>query len=167
MNATKLNEKELSKYFFDEERFSQLGLKLLDKEVKIGAFKLDGVAIDISTKELVVIELKVNASKNTLAQLLIYPHVLHKALCKLKFEPPQIRSLLVTTHVDLNVVELAQNLANERIIEILIFTGSDKEMFSLISPNNAPDNQAWDQSDEGSTRLQLICKELNAMISNG
>jgi hypothetical protein len=45
MDAKKLNEKELSKYFFDEERFSQLGLKLLDKEVKIGAFKLDGVNV--------------------------------------------------------------------------------------------------------------------------
>jgi RecB family endonuclease NucS len=166
MNAKKLNEKELSKYFFDEERFSQLGLKLLDKEVKIGAFKLDGVAIDTSTKELVVIELKVNASKNTLAQLLIYPYVLHKALCKLKFEPPPIRSLLVTTHVDLNVVELAQNLANQRIIKILVCTDSGEGMFSLVSPDKAPKNQAWDQSEEGSSRLKLICDELTSISSH-
>ena len=159
MDVKQINEKELSDHleFFSRDR----ELRLLAREVKIGAYKLDAVAADPSGA-LVVVELKVNASIATLGQLLLYPHVLRKAICRCGVRPPRVRALLITTFLDSNVKEVVHKLADKVDIEFLVCTGATPDSLRLVDPENAGEEQCWDQSKRGSSKLKPVLAYLSA-----
>jgi hypothetical protein len=152
MNAKTINEAELARHL--PTFLSDLGLSFIDREVKIGAYRLDAIAAD-PNGTLVVVEFKTNASITTLSQLLLYPHALRKALAALGIQPPRIRSLLITTFLDSNVHELSRDLASQSDIEILVCTGTSPDMLTLVAPENA-DGQVWDQIKVGSCKLEPV-----------
>lgn len=131
-----------------------LGLGYIAREVRIGAFRLDAIAAD-PDGGLVVVEFKTNASITTLGQLLLYPHALRKALVELGKRPPRIRSLLITTFLDSNVLELSRELKVHSDIEILVCVGSAPDELSLVTPEQAI-GQVWDQSSAGGRELEAV-----------
>jgi hypothetical protein len=158
MDAKQINEKELSGHL--ESFLRDRELRLLAREVKIGAYRLDAIAANPSGA-LVVVELKVNASTKTLGQLLLYPHALRKAIKDSGFKPPHIRALLITTFLDLNVKEVARDLADQVEIEFLVCTGATPDTIRLVDPENAGE-QCWDQSKRGSSKLDPVLAYLTA-----
>jgi RecB family endonuclease NucS len=152
MDAKKINEKEL--YSHLESFLRDRKLRLLAREVRIGAYRLDAVATDPSGA-LVVIELKVNASTKTLGQLLLYPHALRKAIKDREVQPPHIRALLITTFLDSNVQEVVRELADQVDIEFLVCTSVAPDTLRLVDPENAG-GQFWDQSESGSRKIEPV-----------
>ena len=158
MNVKSLTEAQLVQHLDAFAR--QLGLTVIGTEVKIGAYRLDAVAHDPSGS-LVVIELKANASVTALSQLLLYPHALQKALSKVGVEPPPIRSILITTHLDRCLVEVARDLAASRHIEAWVAISPAPGSIALAAPESAGD-QAWDQSEQGTQCLESVLSFLGA-----
>jgi len=142
----------------------QLGLTVIDTEVKIGAYRLDAVALD-SSGALVVIEFKANASITALSQLLLYPHALAKALRAKAVEPGLIRSVLITTHLDKCLVEVARELSMCRKIETWVAVSSRSDGIELVQ-SEAADDQAWDKSEEGTQRIESVLSFLGSAPNN-
>ena len=162
MDAKAINEAELATHL--PTFLEGLGLRFIAREVKIGAYRLDAVAAD-PNGALVVVEFKTNASITTLSQLLLYPHALRKALTALGAQPPHIRSLLITTFLDLNVLELSRNLAGQADIEIQVCTATAPNGLTLVAPESAG-SQVWDQSTNGSCKLESVLAHLGAGSNN-
>ena len=141
-----MSEGQLTKHI---EKFAHsLNLTLLSEQFRLGAYITDAIARD-ENGSLVVIELKVKATKDTLAQLLLYPHAIRKHLKKNDAVNIKIRSLLISTHVDSNVVELAKRVAGIEEIAIKICVGDETTGLKLVDPDEAGDRQVWDQSTIG------------------
>lgn len=158
MNAKGLSEAELAKHL---DLFGKkLRLRVIDKEVKIGAFRLDAVAYDDYSGHLVVIEFKANASISSLGQLLLYPHAIAKALKDRGIAPPPVRSILITTHLDTCLVEVAKALSSCRQIEAWVCVDSGFGI-ELVKPEEAGE-QAWDQSTRGKRSIDSVLRFLDA-----
>lgn len=168
MHARQLNEKMLAAHL--ETLLDTQSLRLVDREVRIGAYRLDAVAID-QRGHLVVVELKVNASMATLGQLLLYPHALrnqlagtlrtrHESVCGIQLPP--IRSMLITTHLDSNVAALAERRLGDTDISIFVCVGDTENQLMLVAPGEVGENQVWDQSARGATKLDTILGHLGA-----
>ena len=152
MNVGQMKEAHLARHLDIFAR--QLSLRVIATEVQIGAYRLDAVAID-SSGELVVIEFKANAHIATLSQLLLYPHALSKALKAKNVTPPPIRAVLITTHLDTNLVEVVRGLSGCAPIEAWVCVGSVSGELALAAPRDAGE-QAWDQSMRGTHRIDEI-----------
>lgn len=146
MNARELNEKELSPYL--EKLLDQIGLELLEREVHIGKFKLDAVAIDRKSRCIVVVELKVVCTKDALGQLLLYPRAVRQ---KLKDSSKTVRSLLITTHLDQGVVEIVEELQPTHNIQLWVCASGEGQDLRLVKPDHldVKNKQVWDQSQLG------------------
>lgn len=155
MSVRDLSEKQLSEDF--KWIIDALNLELIGKEMRLGAFRFDAIAYDHSGA-LVIIELKVKATKDTLAQLLLYPHALRNFL-KRNQSDQRVRTILVTTHVDSNVVDLVKRLESVEDICIKICTDSTEGKRTLVDPEFATD-QVWDQSLNGPCNFRLVAGRL-------
>lgn len=145
MEARELNEAQLAEHL--EDLLAQVDLKLAATEVCIGAFRLDAVAHD-RNGEIVIVELKVVASRETLGQLLTYPHVVKKRLESEGGQKFVVRSLLITTQLDQNVVEIVQSLKSVANLTLKVCIGSTEAGLRLVDPSEAG-NQVWDQAIAG------------------
>lgn len=146
MNATEFSERQLAAHI--EEFAKSLNLTLLGTELRFGAYIVDAIARD-ERGSLVVIELKVKATKDTLAQLLLYPHAIRKLVKNKEKMAVKVRSLLISTHVDSNVVDVARRVSGIEEIAIKICVGDLNSGLSLVDPDEADENQVWDQSTNG------------------
>lgn len=153
MDARSINEAVLASHL--PEFLSALGLAPVATEVKIGAFRLDAVAAE-RDGTLVIIEFKANASIGALGQLLLYPHALRKKLHAGGVQAPRIRSLIITTHFDSNVVEVVSGLGDQVDITVRVCIGSTKSGLKLVPPGDVGKEQVWDQSDRGTCRLDSV-----------
>ena len=151
MSIRGLSEKELTNHL--EDFVKTLELVMVGQEMRLGAFRFDAIAYDRSGT-LVIIELKVNATKDTLAQLLLYPHALRKFLKRSECIQ-RVRTILITTHVDLNVVEIVERLSTIEDIDIKICRADQNGVPCLVSPRLA-DDQIWDQSLNGKCNLEIV-----------
>ncbi len=163
MDAKQINEKELSGHL--ESFLRDRELRRLEREVKIGVYRLDAVVADPSGA-LVVVELKVNASIETLGQLLLYPRAFRKAIEVCGVKPPHIRALLITTFLDSNVKDVAHDLADQIDIEFLVCTGATPDTLRLVDTENAGEEQCWDQSERGNRKLEPVLAHLAAGSNN-
>lgn len=145
MDARSIRESALASHL--EELLKQIDLIPIEREVRIGAFRFDAVARDRSGN-LFVVELKVAARMDTLAQLLIYPHVLKKYLRHCGLPAPVSGAVLITTHFDLNVLEVLKSIGASSTTSVWICTGTVPGALRLVAPMEVPD-QAWDQSRQG------------------
>jgi RecB family endonuclease NucS len=157
VDVKRLTEAELVKH---REMFAnELGLQIIATEVKIGAYRLDAVAKD-THGHLVVVEFKANASMTTLSQLLLYPHALANAIKNRRRVPPPIRSLLVTTHLDTCLVEVAAKLSMSAHIEMRVCMRDSERGVRLVTPDEAGE-QAWDQSNYGPQCIEAVLESLS------
>ena len=139
-NVRDLSEQQLSLHL--DGFLKVLGLTSIGKELRIGAFRFDAVAYDLNG-DIVVVELKPISTKDTLAQLLLYPHALQMQLKDLP-NPPNVSSLLITTHIDANVFEIAESLSVTGEISIKVCVGSKLDGITLVSLKDLP-SQAGDR----------------------
>jgi RecB family endonuclease NucS len=142
--AAELTEKELATEL-ERTFLPALSLTLIGREVRIGKYRLDALARDRGG-DLVVIELKVAATKDAIAQLLLYPHAVTKTLFRQCQTLPSIRSVLISTHLDRNVVELVESLKLKDKIGLFVCIGNSPNELRLVEPSEAGD-RVWCQSD--------------------
>lgn len=142
MDARELNEAQLAEHV--EELLAQIDLTLDATEVSIGAFRLDAVAHD-RNGVIVIVEIKVVASRETLGQFLTYPHVVRKRLESDGVKSAVVHSLLITTHLDSNVVEIVEHLKPIADISLKVCCGTLEAGLRLVDPSSAG-NQVWDQA---------------------
>ena len=145
MDAGDLSEAQLTSHL--DEFLGQLKLNIIARQVSIGKFRLDALACD-ANGSIVIVELKVVTTKDTLGQLLIYPHVLEKLLAQGGASGTKVRSVLITTNLDINVVEIAERLGPLADISLKVCIGSLETGLKLVDPH-AGGNHVWDQSKEG------------------
>lgn len=153
MRASKITEKQLASHLV--KLLPDIGLVLLEQQVTLGKFRLDAVARDEKTGALVVIELKTRARLDTLAQLLLYPHALAKIVGAKRSGASTIRAALITTHLDLNVVEVAKSITPPHEIELWVCVGRKKNEYKLVPPSQARD-QCWDQAECSKEQAKTI-----------
>jgi hypothetical protein len=115
-------------------------------EVRIGNFILDMLAPN-ADGGLTIVEFKVVMSKDTLAQLLLYPRALRCALKQAKAPVPDIRMLLVTTHLDKGVVDVldALNPAPPVFFRLCVKKGDQLALVDPRTLGDEPHNQYYDQ----------------------
>ena len=160
MNAKDFSERQLAEH--TEEFTKSLNLTFLGSGLRFGAYITDAIARDESGS-IVVIEFKVKATKDTLAQLLLYPHAIRKLLKNKGKADVTVRALLISTHVDSNVVELARLVSVVENISIKICVGDLSSGLRLIDPDEADESQVWDQSTNGRIcDLHLLTGVVNA-----
>ncbi len=140
--ATLITEKQLEAHA--PELLKTIGLRRLDRELQIGSYKLDAVALDEKTRRVVVVELKTCAHIGSLGQLLLYRSALRKTLATTALKSYEIDALLITTFLDLEVVSVVNDLGLSDSIHVKVCVG-DLAPFSLVDPYDAPANQAWYQ----------------------
>jgi hypothetical protein len=146
-NVRELNEKELAAgvktTWFT--RWFPSRFKSVEHEVRIGRFVLDLVATE-QDGGLIVIELKIDMHHRALGQLLLYPHAVREKTTW--GAGRRVNAMLITTHLDLNVVEVVGKL-NERQdtqIELKVCVG-DEDDPKLVDPSDAAAcEQVWDQA---------------------
>jgi RecB family endonuclease NucS len=156
LNARDLSENQLTKKL--DYLIKELNLVEVGRELRLGAFRFDAIAYD-QAGTIVVVELKVMATKDTLAQLLLYPHAIRKFLKRSGIENQKVRSVLITTHIDLNVVEITERLSDIEDVSIKICIGTDDNL-QLVDPEHSPD-QMWDQSlKRGICDFRLVDRKL-------
>ncbi|MFL5354161.1 hypothetical protein [Archangium sp.] len=132
-------------------------LKPSAAEVRIGALILDLVARN-KAGGLTLVEFKVKASKDTLAQLLLYPRAFEKALraagCP---EVPKLRVVLVSPFIDRGVVELAGKIQPPHPIHIRLCVPDGDQRIKLMSPNEpgVPEQHCWEQSEVAGRSSQV------------
>lgn len=117
-------------------------------EVRIGALILDLVARN-SAGGITLVEFKVKATKDTLAQLLLYPRAFSKALVKAGCpKVPDLRVVLVSPFIDRGVVELIEAVHPPHPIQIRLCVPDGENRVQLVSPRDSdfPDH-CWDQSE--------------------
>ncbi len=123
-------------------------------EVRIGALILDLVAQN-SAGGITLIEFKVKATKDTLAQLLLYPRAFRRALeaagCQ---RLPDLRVVLVSPFIDRGVVELMETLPPPYPVRIRLCVPDGEHRVKLISPKDPdiPKAHCWEQS-EGTSQV--------------
>jgi hypothetical protein len=143
--ADVLSERELTRHL--EVLLGARNLKLIAEQVRIGSFRLDAVAYDETDGSLVVVEVKTNRWCGTLAQLLLYPRALKRALPE-GAEVQRIRALLVTTYLEEGLIDVLNDYGLSESIEIAVCTGSVKDGLRLVDPKDPEAKAAlWDQAD--------------------
>lgn len=120
-------------------------------EVRIGALTLDLVARN-KAGGITLVEFKVNAAKETLAQLLLYPRAFRKALMATGCPKlPDLRVVLVSPFIDRGVVELIESIQPQlqHPIRIRLCVPDRDQRIKLMSPNDpiVPQPHCWDQSE--------------------
>jgi hypothetical protein len=124
-------------------------LKPSAAEVRIGALTLDLVARN-KAGGITLVEFKVKASKDTLAQLLLYPRAFHKALqaagCP---KVPELRVVLVSPFIDRGVVDLVKSIQPPHPIHIRLCVPDGDQRIKLMSPDEpgVPEQHCWEQSE--------------------
>jgi hypothetical protein len=141
-----------------EQEFAQLAHRSMDRwfgtrfvgaaerEVRIGKFVLDLVARE-TDGSIVVIELKTDMHHRALGQLLLYPHAV-------RTKTPwgngrRVTSMLITTYLDRNVVEIVDELNTMRPdapIELKVCVGSEESPRLVDAGDEAAEAQVWDQA---------------------
>ena len=142
VDATKLTEAQLVDHLGDFAK--DLEISLLGTEVRLGAFRFDAIGRDKSGC-IVVIELKVNAWVGTLGQLLVYPHAVRSFMRDNGFPEQPVCSLLITTHLDQNVVEVTERLASAATVRLKVCVGDETRGLRLVDPTEA-EAQVWNQA---------------------
>jgi hypothetical protein len=145
MDARSLKESQLASHL--GEFADQLGLSIIRREVPLGRYRLDALAED-ADGEVVVVELKTAATKDTIGQLLLYPRALRTVLLKQGYTR-RVRSLLIATHLDSNVVGVVDELRSIADVSLKVCVGTEADGLRLVDPADAPPEQVWDQSAEG------------------
>jgi hypothetical protein len=118
-------------------------------EVRIGSLILDLVAHN-KAGGITLVEFKVKATKDTLAQLLLYPRAFRRALeasgCP---KVPDLRVVLVSPFVDRGVVDLLQTLRPPYPVLIRLCVPDGDQRVKLVSPNalDIPRGHCWEQSE--------------------
>lgn len=153
MNASELKEAQLSEHI--ESLLKQIGLTLIQKEVAIGQLRLDAIAED-AEGALVVIELKTNRAIATLGQLLLYPHVLRKAIRSQGYPERRVKARLITTYLDSNVLELIDTFSLNGDIAVSVCIGSAPHSLKLVSPAEAPEQVKDQGAIKSSSKAQKI-----------
>lgn len=121
-------------------------------EVRIGSLILDLVAHN-NAGGITLIEFKVKATKDTLAQLLLYPRAFRRALeaagCP---RVPDLRVVLVSPFIDRGVVELVETLRLPYPIRIRLCVPDRNGHVKLVSPHapDIPPGHCWEQSEGAS-----------------
>jgi len=117
-------------------------------EVRIGSLILDLVAHN-KAGGITLVEFKVKATKDTLAQLLLYPRAFRRALeaagCP---KMPDLRVVLVSPFIDRGVVELIETLRPPYPVQIRLCVPDGDHRVKLVSPNtpDIPLAHCWEQS---------------------
>ncbi len=118
-------------------------------EVRIGSLILDLVAHNKSGG-ITLVEFKVKATKDTLAQLLLYPRAFRRALetagCP---KLPDLQVVLVSPFIDRGVVELVETIKPPHPVLIRLCVPDGDNRVKLVSPNTPgiPREHCWEQSD--------------------
>jgi hypothetical protein len=124
-------------------------------EVRIGNFILDMLAPN-ARGGLTIVEFKVVMSKDTLAQLLLYPRALRRALERANAPEPSLRMLLVTSYLDKGVIKVLETLAPKDPVffRLCVKTG---DRLALVDPQASSEwpNQCYDQVDEFASKTAL------------
>ena len=119
------------------------------EEVRIGSFRLDLVASN-AAGGITIIELKVCASKDTLAQLLLYPRAFETHLQRRGLpHRPELRMVLVTTYLDKGVVDLIGSIRPPCPTLLRVCVAEEAGYF-LRSPREVGEErqQVWDQAGD-------------------
>lgn len=149
--ATLISERMLERHI--PELLQSIGLTWVDKQVPVGSYKLDAIALDRSAGRIIVVELKTCAHVGTLGQLLLYRSALQQTIVGLIPEAKNdVEALLITTFLDREVVDVVKQLGLDGTVRIKVCVGGSVP-FSLVDPSDAPDNQAWYQRGEPSLCL--------------
>ena len=143
-SASSMTEKQLD--LRAEELLQTIGLTLVDKQVRLGAYRFDAVALDRKNKKIVVVELKTERYKGALGQILLYRSALKRHLA---MEHPantyDVDALLITTFLDLEVVDVLQELDLGDAVRVKVCVGAGTS-FSLVDPADAPETETGYQS---------------------
>jgi RecB family endonuclease NucS len=167
MNWSKVSERQLREKIEATDlltRDPEIGLKgYFAREVKIGSFTLDLLG-KRERGDLVIVEFKANAHKNTLGQLLLYPRALRSALGR---KAPRIRTVLVSPFIDRGVVDLARKLRSVEKI-VLRLAVSVRGRVELIDPAkvDATSGQCWEQSDPSPKKHQVTWRDGAVTVNN-
>lgn len=140
--ATLITEKQLEAHARD--LLATMGLRWLDRELQLGSYKLDAIALDEQDRRIVVVELKTCAHIRSLGQLLLYRSALKQALTGTLLKSYEVDALLITTFLDLEVVDVVSELGLSDAIGVKVCVGEGAP-FSLVDPSDAPGEQAWYQ----------------------
>lgn len=143
--AKDLTESRLAEHLCELAR--QLDLSIIGREIPIGAYRLDALAVS-PRGDVAIIELKVVASTNTLGQLLLYTRAVRNRLRREGW-PGQVRGLLITTHLDSNVADVVSELQSIQDLTLKVCVGTEPGALRLVEPREAPPEQIWDQSTVG------------------
>ena len=124
-------------------------------EVRIGNFVLDMLAPN-AKGGLTIVEFKVVMSKDTLAQLLLYPRALRSTLRPTNVPVPDIRMLLVTPYLDWGVVEVIKEL-NPKPSVFFRLCVKNEDRLALVEPRSSDEwrGQCYDQVSESASRIAL------------
>ncbi|MCY1072994.1 hypothetical protein [Archangium lansingense] len=153
MDLWTTNEREFRAYV-EEHHWDDLDpevplLKPSAAEVRIGALILDLVARN-TAGGITLVEFKVKASKDALAQLLLYPRAFQKALMAAGCpKVPELRVVLVSPFIDRGVVELVKLIQPPHPIHIRLCVPDGDQRIKLMSPDEpgAPAQHCWEQSE--------------------
>ena len=118
-------------------------------EVRIGSLILDLVAHN-KAGGITLVEFKVKATKDTLAQLLLYPRAFRRALTAAGCpKVPDLRVVLVSPFIDRGVVEWVETLQLPYPVRIRLCVPDGDNRVKLVSPNasDIPKGHCWEQSD--------------------
>jgi hypothetical protein len=118
-------------------------------EVRIGSLILDLVAHN-KAGGITLVEFKVKATKDTLAQLLLYPRAFQRALKAVGCPKlPDLRVVLVSPFIDRGVVELIETLTLPYPVQIRLCVPDGDSRVKLVSPNapDIPSGHCWEQSE--------------------
>lgn len=128
---------------------ASIGLSCIQRQLRLGAYRLDAVARDQRSRKLIVVELKTCAFLGSLSQLLLYRSALGKWLRRCDYpETSEVGALLITTFLDLEVLDTieALGLADEIWVRVCIHDGSSLRLVDPLQVGVG--SQAWYQCDE-------------------
>lgn len=152
--ASVMTERELSEHL--EALLDQRKLRLVAREIRIGSLRLDAVAIDEFDDSLVVVELKTTRWCGTLAQLLLYPRALRKAIIDKGLSPPVIRSLLITTYLDKGLIDLVADHELSDTVRLAVCVGSVAEGLRIVDPTDPEAESALRDQAEGNHDIEKV-----------
>jgi hypothetical protein len=153
MDLWKTNEREFRKYI-ENHHWDAIDpevplVRPSASEVRIGSLILDLVARN-NAGGITLVEFKVKATKDTLAQLLLYPRAFRRALENAQCQQvPDLRVVLVSPFIDRGVVELVETLKLPYPIRIRLCIPDGETGVRLVPPTEpgVPKDHCWDQSE--------------------
>lgn len=125
------------------------GIELIAERLPCGKPEMD--ALDFDGHGVVVVELKIDMDPGALGQLITYCHAVSKTMREMGHSMP-VRGMLVSTFVDLNLVEILAQLVAAGSEGVRVdANGAPK----LVDPSKAPAAQCWDQCGPLASRQRL------------